>query len=71
MVGYTAKKAYFQIDDAIALWAKCHAYPVAHTWPSLIEHRDSLSVAHDYRPPGRVAWRTGTRQRWTDSVTPM
>jgi len=66
MVDYTRRKQFFPIDDGIAFWAKSHAYRVAHTWPSLIDHRDGPSVAHQFRPAGRVAWRTGTRDAWTD-----
>lgn len=66
MVHYTARKAFFAIDDGIAAWCKSHAYRVAHTWPSLVDHADGPSVAHTFRPVGRVAWRTGTRDAWTD-----
>src|SRR5262245_3025519 len=71
MVTYTARKAYFPIDDAIASWALRNSYRVAHTWPSLVEHRDGPSVAHTFRPAGRVAWRTGVRDAWTDIAITM
>ena len=67
MVEHTRRKAFFPIDDGIASWARRHQYRVAHTWPSLIDHLDGPSVAHTHRrPPGRVAWRTGVRDAWTD-----
>lgn len=65
MVEFTARKTYFQIDDAIALWAMRNQHFVAHTWPSLVEHRDVPSVEHRKREPGRVAWKVGTRDVWT------
>src|SRR5262245_57477048 len=66
MVDYTRRKAFFPIDDGIASWVMRNQYRVAHTWPSLVDHRDGPSVAHAVRPAGRVAWRTGARDAWTD-----
>ncbi|AEK07863.1 glucosyltransferase [Mycobacterium phage Yoshi] len=51
------------IDRAISTWTDT----VAYTNPSLVDHSDNGTVAHPpgTRQPGRVAWRFGTRDRWT------
>ncbi|AVJ50749.1 hypothetical protein SEA_OGOPOGO_110 [Mycobacterium phage Ogopogo] len=56
------------IDRAISTWAERHT--VAYTNPSLVDHADTESVAHPpgRRRPGRVAWRTGTRDTWTSDA---
>lgn len=53
-------------DERISAWAD----RVAYCWPSLVDHADVPTiVAHpdrQPRPPGRTAWRVGTREVWTD-----
>lgn len=64
---------FFPIDEAISHWAAQTTH-ISYTWPSLCDHRDepTLFRHHDKldRPPGRIAYHTGTHQHWTDrSVT--
>lgn len=44
---------------------------VAYCWPSLVDHADGPSVTRhpdgQRRTPGRVAWRVGSRDVWTDA----
>lgn len=68
MVDYATRKAFFQIDDAIGYWAIRNHYRVAHTWPSIVEHRDVPSVEHRKRLPGRIAWKFGGRDKWTSEA---
>jgi GR25 family glycosyltransferase involved in LPS biosynthesis len=61
------------IDEAITEWAKYHGRLIGYTMPSLVDHRDQGTIAHhrDYAPrePGRVAYKTGTRETWDSTVT--
>lgn len=60
-------------DYAIGIWALQHHEPVSYTWPSLCDHKDGPTVAkhpdRKPRPPGRTAWRTGTRTIWRTEPT--
>lgn len=55
-------------DERIGLWRG--GEPVFYCWPSLVDHADLPTVtAHpdgQVRCPGRVAWRAGVRDVWTD-----
>jgi len=66
---------FFPIDEAISHWATNNFIDVAYTWPSLIDHADlpTLFRHHDKlpRPPGRIAYRTGTRDIWTDKAVTL
>lgn len=57
------------IDQAISAWAVTKQHQVGYTWPSLVDHADTDTVAqhHDGAPrtEPRKAWRTGTRDTWT------
>ena len=63
------------IDEHISAWAQLHGHVVSYTWPSLVDHADLPTVvAHrdgEPRPPGRVAWRTGSRDVWTSASVPL
>lgn len=62
----------FPNDEAISHWANTKGQRVGYTWPSLVEHADqpTLFVHPDKlpRPPGRKAYKLGTRQTWTDKA---
>lgn len=66
---------FFPIDEAIGHWARNNGIDISYTWPSLVDHADmpTLFRHHDKlpRPPGRVAYRTGTRSTWTDRAVTM
>ena len=59
------------IDEHISAWAQLHGHCVSYIWPSLVDHADLPTiVAHrdgEPRPPGRIAWRTGSREHPTSS----
>lgn len=63
------------IDEHISAWAQLNGHVVSYTWPSLVDHADLPTVvAHrdgEPRPPGRVAWRTGTRDTWTTAAVSL
>lgn len=63
------------IDEAISGWANRRFCRIGYTWPSLIDHADTETlVAHrdgQQREPGRVAWKTGTRDVWTHELVEM
>jgi hypothetical protein len=44
--------------------------PIRYTWPSLVDHDDSIPTLAQRRPAGvqRVAYRVGTRDSWAGSV---
>lgn len=71
MVRFATRKAFFQIDDAIGYWAIRNQYRVAHTWPSIVDHRDVPSVEHRKRLPGRTAWKFGSRDEWTSEAVTL
>lgn len=60
------------IDEAIGTWARHNGIRVAYSNPSLVDHKDDGTLVQhpDGRPrkPGRVAWHTGTRDRWGNTV---
>jgi|GEM_PF-744059 len=53
------------IDESLSRWAT----RVAYTYPSLCDHLDGKTLINHRdgqpRPPGRTAWRHGTRPEWT------
>lgn len=58
------------IDERITMWCRQFGHDVGYCWPSLVDHDDDLptTVVHrdgKRREPGRVAWKVGTRDRWT------
>lgn len=52
-------------DEHLSAWCD----RVAYCWPSLVDHADLPTVAThpdgQPRPPGRTAWRVGTREHWS------
>lgn len=62
------------VDQHISEWALQRGHTVAYTWPSLVDHADHDTIVNhpdgQPRTPGRVAYRTATKPRWTSrSVT--
>lgn len=59
------------IDQAITKWARKRGHRTGYPVPSLVDHADTPTlIKHpDGKPrvPGRVAWRTGTRDTWTSA----
>jgi hypothetical protein len=64
-----AQTSTLPIDERLGEWARHRGHQVAYTVPSLVEHADwpTLIRHRDRQPrqPGRIAWRTGTRDRWS------
>lgn len=65
----------FPIDEAITHWVQNYGLTVAYTWPSLVDHADQPTTFRHPdkmdRPPGRIAYRTGQRNHWTDKAVTM
>lgn len=64
------------IDEALAQWAKTNGRLVGYPLPSLLDHRDEEPVIRKRADGGkrtepRVAWRFGTRDKWTDRSVEM
>lgn len=61
------------IDEAWTEAIQARNLPVAYTNPSLVDHADERSVAHQYTAaqPVRVAWRVGVRQSWQGQFSVM
>lgn len=57
------------VDQHLSSWAKSHGHLVSYTFPSLVDHIDGPTIVDhpdgQPRTPGRKAWHTGTRTRWT------
>jgi GR25 family glycosyltransferase involved in LPS biosynthesis len=59
------------IDQRISFWCRQFGHETAYSWPSLVDHDDDLPSTivqradGEEREKGRVAWRFGTRDRWT------
>lgn len=75
-LSYTlALYSVYPTDEAIALWCTRNAVDLAYTVPSLVDHADlpTLIDRIDGKAPGpgRVAWRTGTRRKWTSASVPL
>lgn len=67
---HATKDSRRPIDEGFSMWSRRYGHPVAYTWPSLIDHADgppaiSFPPDGEVREPGRVAWKVGTRDRWT------
>jgi GR25 family glycosyltransferase involved in LPS biosynthesis len=63
-------------DQALTRWAEKNGHLISYCWPSLLEHADLPTTIRQHRDgmartPGRVAWRTGTRDAWDDSSVHM
>jgi GR25 family glycosyltransferase involved in LPS biosynthesis len=63
------------IDEAITHWMHNRGVAMSYTWPSLVDHADQPTLFRHPdklpRPPGRVAYRTGTHTTWTDKAVTM
>jgi hypothetical protein len=63
------------IDEAINTWVNRKFYRVAYTFPSLVQHDDGPTLIQhrdgQHREPGRVAWKTGTREHWENRIVEM
>lgn len=59
------------IDRSLSMWARRNSHQVAYSWPSLVEHADGTSLVTRYRRAERRAWRTGTRDDWSDKMMLM
>lgn len=63
------------IETGITDWLNHHYQRVAYTWPSLVDHADAETLIHhpdgELRPPGRVAWETGSRDHWNNITVDM
>lgn len=73
MLNFTATRNYLPWDEAVGCYARNVGQKVAYLWPSIIDHRDGMSlISHrDKQPrtPGRTAWRIGTRTTWDTERT--
>lgn len=67
----------YAVDDAISNWTVNNNIDIAYTWPSLVNHADGPSLAtplHGQTRPagsGRVAWKHGSRRKWSTSSVPL
>jgi len=63
------------IDEAITHWIQNSGQDVSYTWPSLADHADQPTLFRHRdklpRPPGRIAYRTGGHNTWTDRAVTM
>jgi len=59
------------IDHMLGQWARRNHHEVAYTVPSLVDHADGPSLVMRHRRAPRTAWRTGGREQWTSTSTPM
>jgi hypothetical protein len=76
-VGYAIRTdlipGLLEFDSSLPIDERIGAYVnrVGYCWPSLVDHADLPTlVGHPDgkpRPPGRTAWRTGTRAAWSDA----
>jgi hypothetical protein len=66
----------YQPDAALNCWISKNNADIAYSHPSLVNHNDdaqTLIIHHqqgEYRP-GRVAWKHGTRRKWTSDSVPL
>lgn len=58
-------------DEALSLFTYRNQIEVAYSVPSLVDHADDSSLIPDKIPCGRVAWKWGTRRKWTDDKVPL
>lgn len=58
-------------DEAISLYTYRNQIDVAYTVPSLVDHADETSLIEGRMPCGRVAWKWGTRRKWTSETVPL
>jgi len=64
---------HLDIDEAITEWCRHHNHLIGYTQPSLVDHRDTGSIATHRdgatRESGRTAYKTGTRDNWDTPTT--
>jgi len=65
-----ANTSTLPIDERMGMWCRNRGHSIGYAWPSLVNHRDLPTLVQHRdgktRTEPRVAWRTGTRERWTD-----
>ena len=65
-------RANIPIDEAISIWARDRALGISHTWPSLVDHRDEVTlISHrdgQPRTEPRKAWHADWRERWEPTL---
>lgn len=60
------------IDRSLSLWARRAGHRVAYTLPSLVDHRDDVSlVTPNRRRAARKAWKVGGRNQWNPTLIRM
>jgi hypothetical protein len=70
MLNWTSKH-YRPIDQRISSWCRQFGHETCYSFPSLVDHDDDLPTTvvqradREEREKGRVAWRFGSRDRWT------
>lgn len=68
----TNMRPYLPIDENIGAWARRSGHPIAYTVPSLVNHADIPTLIRHpdgaQREPGRVAWRTGSHDKWNSTA---
>jgi hypothetical protein len=64
---------HLDIDEAITEWAQHHGHLIGYTQPSLVDHRDTGSIAThrdgQTRSTGRTAYTVGGRDDWHTDAT--
>lgn len=59
-------------DERLTAWMQDRGHRIAYTWPNLCDHADGPSLISHASTQGmrgpRKAWRTGTREHWTDKA---
>lgn len=62
-------------DERLTAWCIARGHRVAYTHPSLVQHADGPTLVRHANTAGvhgpRKAWRTGTRDTWTDRAVAM
>jgi len=62
-------------DERLTAWCIARGHRVAYAWPSLCNHADGPTLVRHTNTAGahgpRKAWRTGTRDTWTDKAVTM
>lgn len=64
------------IDERITMWCRRFGHDTAYSHPSIVQHSDldpCITTRYDKRPreKGRVAWRFGDRETWSQRSVPL
>lgn len=69
VAGIVQYRSNLPYDQRLGAWSRRFQVPVVYTWPSLVDHLDTVGLVRHRKPAvKRIAHRTGVPKRWATPV---